>query len=287
MLANYLLATQSLLQAPPADPPLYSTADLTRFINTARGQLAGEGQCIRFLATLPIIQGIPSYPFSSIDVSGNPGIAGVINVRTAWLVLSSGSQTINLAVIWTTATGAIMNWTTSTGAPMNWTIPWSVLVINGQQWMTPRPFEWFSLYELNDAAPVAGPPKRWSQFGQGAASSIIRGGSLYVAPPPDNAYTLALDAVCFPVDLVNDATPEALPFLWTDAIPYYAAYLAYLSAQSPARQADAMRMFQVYSEFVARARRFSTPGILPSNLPQNPSPTMVNQLGLAPQRGAA
>jgi hypothetical protein len=90
--------------------------------------------------------------------------------------------------------------------------------------------------------------------------------------------------VCFPITLASDSDPEAIPYLWTDAVPYFAAYLALLSAQSQARQADAERMFSRYSEFLNRARRFATPSVLSGIYPQNPSPVMQNQLGI--QRAA-
>lgn len=283
----YIAATQRLLQNPAAPTPLYDPSDLTGYINIARGQIAGEGQCIRFYTTLAASQGILEYPFSSISLTGRPDIAGVINIRTMWRATAGATQTVTFPVIWTAATGAVMNWTTATGAPMIWTIQRAVTAFTGQVWMTPRPFEWFSLYELNNAAPVQGAPQRWSQFGQGASGSPSQGGTLWVSPVPDTGYTLTVDAVCYPVDLVDDTTPEAIPYLWTDAIPYYAAYMAYLSSQSPARETNALRMFGIYQEFVVRARRFSTPGILPSNLPQNPNVMMMNQLGMAPPKSAA
>jgi len=289
MLDYYLSATQNLLQNPAAPTSLYDPADLTVYINTARGQIAGEGQCIRVYTTVQVAQGQRQVLLSSIAPLG-PGVAGVINVRTMWRAIPSVPPGGTLVVIWTTATGAVMNWTAASGAPMIWTIPDTVVTFGGQVWMAPRSFEWFSIYELNNAAPAQGPPVRWSQLGQGASSAPYGSavsGNLWIAPQPDGPYTLAVDAVCFPVPLVDDTTPEAIPYLWTDAVPYYAAYLAYLSAQSPARQADALRMFQIYQEFVGRARRFATPGVLPGIYPQQPDPFMAGRLGMAQQRGAA
>jgi hypothetical protein len=289
VLDYYLAATANLLQSPAAPTSLYSTADLTLWINTARWQVAGEGQCIRNYTNMPVSQGQRQCLLSSVGPFG-PGIAGVLNVRTMWRTIPSNITPSNLVIIWTTASGAAMNWTTTSGAPMVWSIPDTLVATSGQVWMTPRPFEWFSLYELNNAARTQGPPQRWSQLGQGAAGApygSVGSGSLWIAPEPDGPYLLALDAVCYPTALIDDTTPEAIPFMWTDAVPYYAAYLAYLSAQSPARQADALRMFGIYQEFVGRARRFTTPGVLPNNLPQNPSPTMMNQLGIQPPRSAA
>jgi hypothetical protein len=252
MLTAYLTATQSLLQVPPAPTTLYTTAVLTTFINSARGQLAGEAECIRFMGSLPLTAGSNSYPFGSIALAGGTsvGIQGVLNVRTAWY-----------------------------------------LVGTGQKWLRPRPFEWFSLYELNNPAPLPGPPQVWSQFGQGAQAQVspnpVGGGSLYVSPPPDTAYTVPLDCVCYPIPLVDDTTPEAIPYLWTDAVPYFAAYLALLSAQTGARIQQAQQMYQTYGEFVARGRRAATPSVLPVLYPQIPNPVRQNQLGMAPQRGQA
>jgi hypothetical protein len=79
---------------------------------------------------------------------------------------------------------------------------------------------------------------------------------------------------------VDDTTVEAIPELWADAIPYFAAYLALLSAQSAQRQGDANRMFERYTEFVNRARAASTPSILPGNYKQQPNITRPNQVAM-------
>lgn len=139
----------------------------------------------------------------------------------------------------------------------------------------PRPFEWFSAYSLNTSTPTAGPPTQWAQLGQGAA------GTFYLDYLPDQNYTLSFDCVWYPIPLVDDTTVEAIPAEWTDAVAYFAAYLALLSAQAAARQADAARMKARYEDFVQRARSFATPSVLPTQYPQNPSPILANQLGLS------
>ena len=251
MLTQYLSQTTALLQNPSASPPLYATALLTGFINTARGQLAGESEACRFMGTLTAIVGTRVYPFTSISLAGSSGVLGVINARTLWYLVGSG-----------------------------------------QKWLRPRPWEWFSLYELNTAVPNIGPPMVWSQYGQGAQAQAVPnpvgGGSLYISPLPDIIYTLPVDCVCYPVPLVDDTTPEAIPYLWTDAVPYYAAYLALLSSQTGARTQLAQEYFKIYTDFVNRARRAATPGTLPTIYPQIPSPVTQNQLGVSgQQRGAA
>lgn len=147
---------------------------------------------------------------------------------------------------------------------------------SGLAWLIPRSFTYFNFYKLNNPAPVPGPPTEYAQFGQGF------GGTLYVDPVPDLAYALTLNAICLPVPLVDDTTPEAIPDLWTDAVPFYGAYYGYLSAQ---RQADADKMKERYTEFADRARRFATSEVLPFQNPQTSDPTDAMKLGGGGQRG--
>ena len=97
MLAAYLLQTQRLLQNPAAPVALYSAADLTSYINTARGQLAGEAECVRTIGTINTVAGVNSYSFSGINI-GTPtstGIDGVFNIQTIQYVVASGQKWIS------------------------------------------------------------------------------------------------------------------------------------------------------------------------------------------------
>lgn len=232
-LTQYLTATRRLLQNPPAPESLYSTADLTAHINTARGQLAGESECVRVMGTLTMTAGTRIYSLSTINVSAAPGVSGVFNARILQRVVGDGLR-----------------------------------------WM--RPFEWprFSQYYLNRVVPVSGQPEIWSQFGQGAS------GSIYVDPVPDTGYTASVDCVCRPVDLIDDSTPDAIPYPFSDAVPFFACYYALLGAQSQARQADADRMMERYEEFKNRARAMSNPSVLPLLYEGRQDPTMANKLAI-------
>lgn len=229
MLASYLTETTNLLQNPAAPTPLYSTSALTGYINTARGQLAGEAQCIRAMGTLATAATTGSYAFSAVTLPSGAGLQGLLAVRTIWL--TSGTSLLRLQSI---------------------------------------PFEQFSLYQMNYATPATGNPAKWAQFAQGAS------GSIYVYPIPAATGGLQLDCVCYPIALVDDTTVEAIPYLWTDAVPYFAAYLALLSAQTGARTSEADAMFKRYQMFVQRARRASTPDQLPWIYEQSPTPGGLN-----------
>ena len=238
-LSTYLLRTQRLLQNPPAPSTLYSPTDLTDYINQARGQVAGEGECVRVLASLITTVGQRNYNFTALNTGTGNGVQGVVHVRRIAYAVGVG----------------------------------------GQRWIPPRAWEWFDLFHLNNPVPPSGAPKVWAQYAQGIA------GSFYLDPIPDIRYTLSADTVCYPIDLSSDTDVDAIPYFWTDAVPYYAAYLALLSAQSPARQADGNRMFERYTEFVTRARRFANPSVNRGSYEQTGSPTDQNKLNIQPARG--
>lgn len=231
MLFSYQRRCQRLLRDQRVQ--LINPEDLTRYINEARGQVAGEGQCLLSVGTFPVVSPNQVYAFHNITLTP-VGLGGVLNVRTLWYNVGGG-----------------------------------------RAWITPRPWPWFSLYELNTVTAPQGPPKVWSQYGPGA------NGSLYISPAPDQAYTVEADCVCFPANLENDTDFELIPYLWTDAVVYYATALAMRSMQHP----DTDKMFQLHREYLAVARASATPSVLPTNYAQVPNPVQTNQLGMAPQRG--
>ncbi|HEY6025842.1 MAG TPA: hypothetical protein VIV09_02995 [Pseudolabrys sp.] len=242
MLTNYQTQVQRLLQNPAAPTTLYTTADITSYINTARGQLAGEAECVRYLATINTVVGQTAYNFSDIGtgVSATNGIQGIINIRQMLYGLGTGMK-----------------------------------------WVPSRAWEWFLQYHLNNPVPQQGAPAAWSQFGQGAApgsTGSVSGGTFYIDPAPDAVYTLYLDCVCYPIALADDTTKEAIPYLWIDAVPFFAAYYALLSSQTDARMADAERMMNHYTKFVERARQASNADVLRHQYSQAGDPVQANKL---------
>ncbi len=241
-LTAYETQTQALLQLPGAPQTLYPIANIDTWINIARGQLAGEGECIRYIATIPTVIGQRNYNFSALNtgVSGTTGIKGVIHVRRSTYSIASG-----------------------------------------QTGVAPRAWPWFDLYYMNNPVPQNGPPKNWAQYAQGV------NGSFYLDPPPDAVYTLNCDCVTYPIPLVDDTTVEAIPYLWTDAVPFFSAYYALLSSQTSARQADAERLFGHYQTFVNRARQFANPSVNRFLYEQSGDPAQSNAYGMQAPKGAA
>lgn len=298
-LSAYLTATQNLLGTGGLGN-LYSTTALTQYINTARNQIAAEGQCIR---ALPPISGA----ISTISVtSGGSGWGNVTVLVSApdfppgFLPFPNGVQATATA---TTAAGGITAVTVTNGGAgyfspvvsfsgvgqgavaiaavsgINATLtnlevyPFSgvnpIVAVSGSGissiymvnsvsliWGTFRYTLMrlsFSKYQAMARTYTAGYtyiPAVFSQFGQGV------NGSLYVYPIPNTAYQMEWDCCCLPAALATDSDPEAIPYPWTDAVPFLAAYYALSGSQ---RFKDADRMWGEFEKYVKRARQMSNP----------------------------
>lgn len=211
-LTAYLTQFNELIQAPNSPIPLISTVNATAYINTARNQVASEGECIRVLGTLPLTAGITVYGFSSISLSNVSGAQNVLSVRK---------------------------------------------IVVGASRVAMRPWSWFFNYYYGSLA--VGQTTVVSQEKQGEQ------GTLWVYPvPPVSPLPLTLDVIATPIPLVDDTTIEAIPYPWTDAVPFYAAWLGMQNMQ---RQGDADKMLARYTALMRRARQMSTPSVLPDNLP--------------------
>ncbi len=332
-LTAYLAATNRLLQNPVPANPLYSTADLTAYINEGRQQLAADAQCIRAFSTANLITSNQIYPFSLFNSFSYNGIA---SGSILFSVNPSNLDTITLnGIVWTFVTGApganqtqiggttaftiatlqaqlsasgnaslsVANysWASSSGTVATLSISYKTLGSAGNAYtlaasvatpsgasltggiatiagiqavmtirqmavsangtllklMTSRPWAWFNRYNVSDGVTIAaGVPNTWAQQGLGTF------GTFGVSPVPASNYSVQADCVLLPIPLVDDTTAEAIPYPFTDCVPYYAAYKAYLSSQ---KTQDATTMFGRYKEFVKRAVEMTSPSILPLN----------------------
>lgn len=69
-------------------------------------------------------------------------------------------------------------------------------------------------------------PTFFAQFGQGV------NGSLFCYPLPSQIYQWEFDCQVLPQDLIDDLSIELIPQPWQDAVPYFAAHLAFLELQN-------------------------------------------------------
>lgn len=306
-LQAYLTAVQNLLGT-GSQGNLYTTAQLTTYINDARQHVAQDAQCIR---AIPPIQG----PITAITVlSGgtgwvNPAVTisqpdspsgfapfpnGALAVAsatvgggviTAIAVTSGGAgyfqPVVTLAsgvgigtTLAVTVASGLINATVAGQevypfSTVNAMVATSGSGINSIFAVNSVSFLWgtfrytlmrkgFSYYQAKVRTYTAGYqyiPAVMAQFGQGEK------GSLYFYPIPNAPYQMEWDCFCIPNDLNTDTDVEAIPDPYTEAVKYYAAYLAYLQAQ---RTADADRMYNsdpqkpgFYQRSLRRARSVS------------------------------
>ena len=125
------------------------------------------------------------------------------------------------------------------------------VISNTYRTIPKRSWQWFTNYNLNGASTTAtGIPTVWSMQNEGSM------GTVWFSPVPNGVISMSVEAAWTPVALVNDSTPENLSYPWTDAVPYFACYMAYLNAQ---RQADSQRMLGLFNGFMKAARVGVTP----------------------------
>jgi hypothetical protein len=133
-----------------------------------------------------------------------------------------------------------------------------------------RSWEWFSNYYLDglNSMQAGAVPTLWAQQTQGTS------GIIWVWPIPNAVASVIVDASWLPIPLVDDSTIEALPYPWTDCVPYFAAYMALVQAQ---RLQDAQGLYALYGKFSQSARLGVTPNWLAVNFPTlTPLPSNVD-----------
>ena len=117
------------------------------------------------------------------------------------------------------------------------------------------PWQAMQAYMLSYNNQYTGYCEAWSQYGFGTS------GSLYVWPIPSGAFPTDIDTYCLPTPLVNTTDVCAIPYPWTDAVAYYAAYWALSNAQ---RRDDAKAMKEEYLDNLRWGRSVVQAPVIPS-----------------------
>lgn len=99
-------------------------------------------------------------------------------------------------------------------------------------------------------------PTFYTQLGQGA------NGSLLFYPLPSQIYQYELDCIILPQNLIDDLSVELIPQPWQDAVPFYAAFLAFGELQNLNAANYYMQLYEKtvlnYSQY-ARINRWTNP----------------------------
>lgn len=94
-------------------------------------------------------------------------------------------------------------------------------------------------------------PCMGAQFGRGAS------GSFFLYPVSSQRLQMEFDCVCLPSDLTSDLQFDPIPQPWDDAVPYWAAHLAFLELQN----GNAARMYKdLFDERMKRFGAYALPG---------------------------
>jgi hypothetical protein len=212
VLTDYQAQTQNLLN--DAGSQVFRIETLTNYINRARRRIAAGSGCVRIIPEGVKTQaGQERYDFKdwTANVQVYPGVREILAVRTLAIAIGPGS-------------GA---W-----KPVWNRVPFSDFQARFRIWNG----AWVGTISY---------PGFYAQYGFGI------GGSLYLAPIPSQVQPMELDCTCMPFPLMTDNDPEALVYPWTDAVPYFAAYLAMLQQQR-IQDADAIRkIFEAELPFAA------------------------------------
>lgn len=293
MLNTYLARVTRLIH--DSAYQFWKQPDLIAFINEARGWIAAEGQCIKVLppatnsiASITVLTG-GNYAGTPTVVITGPGTGATAHAvmtgtavtsivvdtagttkydNTTTVTFTGGTPTLAATAtpvihclntvaaqeIYTfAAANTYAQLTSGVGSILfvqSIAVSWGALKPTLDQWNFDDLQARVRSYPI-----VSGQPAMFAQFGQGEA------GSVYIQPEPTQALPMEWNCVCTPVDLVDDSTPEAIPFPWTSAVAYYAAYLAFMNARRPIEAKNAK---DIYDDNMKRARAVSEPTYIPS-----------------------
>lgn len=289
VLSEYVTQVQRLLHDPNAAE--YSVSDLTAYINETRSRLALKAECVRvlygyvdaakFSLTATAVQGSATLVMGSTSgiVAGQlitasfapPGTivfsappntaAGTITMST----VASSSSVGAVATIFTPPFNTVVN-------QQIYPYPKNVLLSAGVQDViqvksvainmggplgsvnaTLRQMSWsyFQGYLGYYGRTLQGYPAAWCNYNQ----------AVNMSPYPSSIYPMQWDTCCSVVDLLDDTTPEAVPYPFTDAVKYYASYLALMSSQ---RAADAANMMKLFTDTTTENRSFIQRTFIPN-----------------------
>lgn len=302
-LADYISNVQGLLNDPLSQ--FYSSTNLTNWINRARVQVAKRSFCIRRLtpssgsiSSFTISSGGSGYATATVTISGPDAIGGTFTQATGAAVLSGGQvQSITVTnpgtgyvlpptvTITGNGTGAAATATltahfTTTAAQEVYDFSAATTVLQAHEdgiqavigvldvavsWGGLKPSLYWTPWSSFQAMARAinqgqNYPSVWSQFRMGES------GSVYLFPIPASSYEMQWDCFCTPQALSQTQTVDAIPDNWTDAVFYYACYLAYMNAQ---RRDDSNAMRQLYDQAIVEAAAFSSPPRTPNYYPSD------------------
>lgn len=299
LLSSYLQNTRDLLH--DANGNFYTDAQLTRWINRARRQVATDGQCVRILppstgsvSAITVAGGGSGYTTGTVTVAA-PDSAGPGYTRALAAPTFSGgllsSVAVNAQGTGYVAVPAVTVTGNGTGASALAVLTQHVTTIAGQevysiatiagiiQSLYPGAGDILGIQGISiswgaqkptlrrcDFSTMQAQLRAWQGGMQGPPSvwaQLGQGstGSFYLWPVPVQVTRMDVDCYCTVVDLVGASVPDLIPEPWSEPAQYYAAMLAYQNAQRPD---DARGMLSEYARTMGLARAAVSTAMVPS-----------------------
>ena len=243
-LQSYITEVRRLLH--DANANFYTNSQLTDYINGARARIVRDTGCLRSMQTIstpctPVAGGATpviwaagltvntnDYVFSNIYIYKvmTGGVLGTTvppypsgtNIYPPTTPFTDGTATLQYA-----GNCEIINY----AALPQGLLTLDVLNIN-LYWGNSRiPLRYMPWTDFNARL------RYWQNYiGTPVAYSIYGQSTVYIGPIPDQSYTLDLDTVLLPVDLVNLSDTDTIDDPYTSPVKYYAAYTAKYYEQS-------------------------------------------------------
>ena len=205
-----------------------STKQLTRWINAGRKQVAKVTGCLEILVPGNAPLGSVANPGSAIPGGVIPGADPGTDAATGFYTIVGVEK-----YPYGFANGFVRQYNSGVDEVFDVkqvAISWSSAMRPALDW-----YSWddFQAYLRSYQNMLTSYPAIWSTLGDGET------GNVFLYPTPSVATEMEWLCRCTPTALYTDDDYDAIPSPFSDAVKYYAAYLAYLSSQRW-MQADGM-----------------------------------------------
>lgn len=298
LLSQYITDVRDILN--DANANFYTDAELTRWINKGREQIAQDAQCIRYIpknsgvvASYTVTAGGTGYTAATVSVAAPSGMGMTLTTATATATVLAGAVTAVTVVL--PGAGYVTPPTVTitgngTGARATAVLTPFMSANAGQEVYNFSTINGFlasvsglkSVFGIQTIAVSWGSNKPvlqkwdWSSL-QAYARSINIGyqnfptcwaqygqgttGSFYLFPIPSQQNQMDIDCYCMPIDLVDDTSIDLVPSPFDEAVAWWAVYLAYRKSQ---RTNDSNEAMAQYKQYAISARTVVSPAVVPS-----------------------
>lgn len=284
-LQDYLDETRALLrdQSPNAQGTLYSTSDLTKWINRAMQQRDLDLGLNRVLVSYPLVTSQYQYAIPTILQQGTIQASNQIPVASFTQLVPNNSNGVHIAGSFQPGYVVLRpspNWATDVDVtnktaigfdviftvaapPAPFVATVDIIIIGTGGVPFPNIIDVISIVITPLGQPPGGiryPLGRWpyskiayllsTAYPTYPVKYAMYGtNTIMVAPPPAGNYPAQWDFFGYATRLVQPTDTDPLPYPWTDPIPFWAAHFAKMSVQ----RFDEAKEFK--EEAVARTRR--------------------------------